>query len=96
MRTSALVINGLAILGALYVAKMLVVDVAWADHRIHGGGWGAIFICLILGAAIVALPAALGLQLGLRGQTGASLGVGLGALALDGLAFAIVALAFTP
>lgn len=96
MRTLALAANVLAALAALYVAKLLVIDVAWSDHRVHGGGWGVIAICAAIGAALVLLPGLLGVSLGLAGRETASLGVGVGALALAGLAWVIVAAAFTP
>lgn len=96
MHSLALALNALAALLALYVAKLLVLDVAWSDHKVHGGGFGPLAICLAIGAALVLLPGALGLPLALRGRGGASLGVGAGALVLDGIVWVIVAAAFTP
>jgi hypothetical protein len=98
MAVVAYVFVTLATLAACYVAKILVVDIAWADLRQSrdASTIRVMLLCIAIAAVVVAIPAALAGGLVANGLAGWAIVVSIGSIVLSGAGFVLLAGAFKP
>jgi hypothetical protein len=98
MVTTSWILLVLATLAACYVAKLIVIDVGWRDHRVHRDSSTArtLAVCIAIALVVIALPSALGSGLITGGHPGWAIVVAIGSLVLSGLGFVVLANASRP
>jgi hypothetical protein len=98
MVTISYVLAALATLAACYIAKLLVLDVAWRDHRVRRSSSTArtLAVCITGALVLLALPTALAGSLIACGHPGWAIVVAIGSLALSGIGFVVLANAAMP
>ena len=84
----------IATVAALYVAKLVAIDVGWRER--HSSSTTSLVVCAAIGAAIVALPLALGGGLVRAGHPGWALAVAIGSLVVSGVGVFFIASAARP
>ena len=89
----AYVLIAVATLAAVYDAKILVLDVAWTDHRVNASSStrNVLLGCLAGSAALIALPLALGGWLACSGHNGWAITVAILSLVISALGFVVLA-----
>jgi hypothetical protein len=95
----AYILLALATLAASFDAKLLIVDVAWADYRLYKNRAARISLAISTTIALgfVALPVLLGgVHFAWHGHSGWAIVVALGSLLLSAFAFVGLAGAFKP
>lgn len=82
----------IASFAAVYVAKLLIWDVGWRDHRVHrtSSTRNTLVVCVAIAAVLVALPMWLGMHLASTGHPFWAILVALGSFTLSGAGFFVI------
>ncbi len=93
MTTVAQILVLVATFAASYVAKLLIFDVAWRDHRVHRSSATSriLGISIAIGVGLVAIPFGLGEWLLASGHPIGAIVVAVGSLALSAAGFVVIA-----
>lgn len=97
MQTVAYVLVTVAVFAATYVARLLVVKIAWADHKLRPttSTRATLAVCLGLAAVLIAIPLFLAGGL-LPAHPGWASLVALASIVLSAAGFVVLAGAFRP